>query len=413
MKIAMFGTFDIANYGDILFPLVAEKMLSDRVPDLELRRYSYRPKTAASWHYDVRTIGQFREDIPDTDLILIGGGHLVHSNRFMAASYGPTEPTIPHPYGFWWLPAVAGRMAGVPVALHGVSVEDYQRWSEPLFRSFAESLDYANARDVRSMVRLKELGADEATVVPDSIFTVDRLVTRGQRTESYRRFLNDHSLTEPYIIVQPSRGLRHDAGAITKLLHRATALGWSILELPIFQEKQNRTGSYPHIAGVISAKYDPAPLLLTEIIANAQGSIGISLHLSIVSTVFGVPIYRTRYEDDSKYILLNEIGSGCQFLDTNPELTEPIAPDPAISRFQRKLDAHYDRLVELAQARGTGLRKARGFDMLAAVPEALRHRQHFGERLADERLRLRRARNFAAAWASVPVGGLISKFRLR
>lgn len=410
MKVAMFGTFDIANFGDILFPLVAEKMLRDRVSDLELRRYSYRAKSAAGWHYDVRAIGELERDLPETDLVLIGGGHLIHSNRYMAPDYGPTETHIPHPYGFWWLPAVAGRMAGVPVALHAISVGDsWPRWAEPLYRSFAEALDYANARDRQSLERLHDLGAPDPMLVPDSIFTIDRLVRRGEHSAEYRRFLADHGLTHPYVIVQPSGTLRQETGVITDLLRQAQARGWAVLELPIFQEKLNRTGHWTHIPGIVSARYDPDPLLLAEIIANAQGTIGVSLHLSIVSAVYGVPVYRKRYSDDSKFVLLNDIATGFQFLDDNPRLVDEAGrPDPAIARFQAALDVHYDRLIAMANAPRREPVRARGFKALAALPDALRSNQSWNERVTDELLRMRRARNFASASVRGSLRNLLS-----
>lgn len=413
MKIAMFGTFDIANFGDILFPITAEKMLSDRDPSLELRRYSYRPKDARDWHYDVRSIGQFEKDLADTDLVLIGGGHLIHTNRFMAPGYGPTEDGIPHPFGFWWLPAVAGRMAGVPVALHAVSVaEQHPRWSRPMHRAFAESVTYPTVRDRLSQQRMRDMGAPDTRLVPDSIFTIDRLVKRDTHSDGFRKFVADHKLKRPYIIVQPSTTLRNEQPVISRLLEEANQRGWAILELPIFQEKLNKTGSYNHIPGVISAKYDPPPLLLTEIIANAEGTIGVSLHLSIVSAVYGVPVYRKRYAADSKFVLLDDIGSGFQFLDADPRLVEhPGRPDPAIAEFQAQLDTHYDRLIELASRPAQEERKARGFAMLTATPDSMRAGQDLDERLSDEILRLRRARNFASAAASAPLRRVISNLR--
>jgi hypothetical protein len=43
----MVGTFDVDNFGDLLFPIVAEHELTARLPGVELRRYSYHD----SWHH--------------------------------------------------------------------------------------------------------------------------------------------------------------------------------------------------------------------------------------------------------------------------------------------------------------------------------------------------------------------------
>src|SRR3546814_10897526 len=88
-------------------------------PSIDLERYSYRPKSAADWYYDVRPIQALPDRLPDLDLVLVGGGHLLHANRYMAAGYGPTDPAIPHPFGFWWLPVMAAGLGGVPSAQIG------------------------------------------------------------------------------------------------------------------------------------------------------------------------------------------------------------------------------------------------------------------------------------------------------
>jgi lipopolysaccharide transport system ATP-binding protein len=44
-QIGLFGTFDVQNYGDLLFPLVAEAELSKRLGPVKLHRFSYHAKT--------------------------------------------------------------------------------------------------------------------------------------------------------------------------------------------------------------------------------------------------------------------------------------------------------------------------------------------------------------------------------
>ena len=409
----MFGTFDIANFGDILFPIVTEEMFRRTGHPVELRRYSYRAKSAAEWHYDVRPIEAFESDVAETDLVLVGGGHLIHANAFMAPGYKPASPEMPHPFAFWWLPAVAGRMAGVPVALHAPSIDPtFPEWSKPLFEGFAQSLDYATARDQRSCERLTALGAQGIQRVPDCIFSISEIITRGQFSENYAEFRQRYELSKPYLIVQPSAALRNDRTEIDRLIQGAHGKGWDVIELPIFQEKLNRAGIFANVPGVKMINSSPDPMLLAEIIANAQGVVGISLHLSIVAASFGVPIYRKRYSPKSKFILLDELSDEIEFLDDGPMLRDDAGTaSPAIAQFQEKLRAHYEKLVELASLPRKAGRRARGFDMLKRLPDALRQQQSVGERAAEYRLMARRARNFMAARLSVPIDRVTSVLR--
>jgi hypothetical protein len=44
-QIGVCGTFDVANYGDLLFPVIAESELTERLGPLTLHRFSYGAKT--------------------------------------------------------------------------------------------------------------------------------------------------------------------------------------------------------------------------------------------------------------------------------------------------------------------------------------------------------------------------------
>jgi hypothetical protein len=44
-QIGICGTFDVENYGDLLFPLIVEAELSRRLGRVRLHRFSYTEKT--------------------------------------------------------------------------------------------------------------------------------------------------------------------------------------------------------------------------------------------------------------------------------------------------------------------------------------------------------------------------------
>ncbi len=43
-QIGLFGTFDVQNYGDLLFPLIAEAELTLRLGTVKLHRFSYHTR---------------------------------------------------------------------------------------------------------------------------------------------------------------------------------------------------------------------------------------------------------------------------------------------------------------------------------------------------------------------------------
>ncbi len=148
MRIGITGTFDVGNYGDILFPYLAEHELAQRIEGLELTRYSYREMSEPDWCYDVRSIRQFVGDLEDLDGLVMGGGHLVRFDKNVAPGYLPPWNELHHPTGYWWLPVVLAGQAGKPVAWNSVgSSVDTPLWARGLLREAIANSTYVSVRD--------------------------------------------------------------------------------------------------------------------------------------------------------------------------------------------------------------------------------------------------------------------------
>ncbi len=393
MNVAMFGTFDIGNFGDIFFPIVAEKMLAELGP-VSLTRFSYRQMSSDSWCYDVEAIQRFPEMMHKFDLVIVGGGHLIHFNKYMALGYHPTDERIPHPVGFWWLPAVAAAAAGIPVALHGVSTSPaFPEWAEPLMRAFVDSLDYATVRDEKSQAQLLKYARPgvEIPIVPDSVFSVGDFILRGKKSAAFEAFAASIDLGPDYMIIQPAHDLRHVKSQILELAAAARARGWRVLELPIGYEIGNDVGFYGDVPDLRRVSEWPKPELLAEIIANAQAVAGVSLHLSIVASTYGIPVYRTPFSADSKFILLKTLPN-VRFIGSNSSLvgwSDAPADLTQVSIWKDQLNVHWRRMRETARAPSQRVR-ARGWEMLCATPEAMRRAQSLSDRTKEARGDLRR-----------------------
>ncbi|MFM9195652.1 MAG: hypothetical protein ACKOWG_07925, partial [Planctomycetia bacterium] len=60
-QVGIVGTFDVENYGDLLFPLIARAMLERRLGPVDLVAFSPNARSAPVWPYDVRST----LDLPD------------------------------------------------------------------------------------------------------------------------------------------------------------------------------------------------------------------------------------------------------------------------------------------------------------------------------------------------------------
>ena len=92
MEVGICGTFDVANYGDLLFPLLAEAELRQRLGAINMHRFSYHAKAKGEWPFEVRSVSELPETIGRLDGLLIGGGHLIRFDKEVAPGYGPPHP---------------------------------------------------------------------------------------------------------------------------------------------------------------------------------------------------------------------------------------------------------------------------------------------------------------------------------
>ena len=81
LQIGLFGTFDLENYGDLLFPLIAEAELRERLGTVTLHRFSYNARTPPDWPYTITSLTELPRMGGHLDGVLIGGGFIVRFGK--------------------------------------------------------------------------------------------------------------------------------------------------------------------------------------------------------------------------------------------------------------------------------------------------------------------------------------------
>lgn len=360
LRFGIFGTFDVENYGDLLFPLIAEAELARRLGPLTLTRYSYHDKSPPSWPFAVRSLSQLPSDALELDGAIIGGGDVIRFDKAVAPGYQPPSPDIHHPTGYWLTPALVARDAGLPVVWNAPGVHgDVPAWARPLMTLAMSTSSYISVRDPASRRVLASHARDVPVhVVPDSAFGVAELVDVHRPSAELARLRQALAAEGPYIIVQASSALApfvrfvrdHTQQSIGEL---ASLRGHRLVTLPVCLVHGDhgavfdadlpsigRLGSWPH------------PLLLAELIAHASAVVGVSLHLAITALAFGVPVFRPADSFGGKYAMLSAF-EGVHRLDPGggvelSRLTAPHAdrgPCPAAAHAQQRLVTHWDELA--------------------------------------------------------------------
>lgn len=365
ITVGIVGTFDVANFGDLLFPELAAHELGRRVDGVELRRYSHRPMSAPPWAYDVRTIEELIATIDDLALLVVGGGHLVRFDTTVAPGYESVASGVPHPTGYWLSPTLVAAAAGVPVAWNAIGASlSTPEWARSLVAAAAKAADYVSVRDGASLAELAEVAPSAfIRLVPDTAFGIrDLLRTRPAGLPSAAL---SQLVERPYVIVQASRGLRAAVPALRAALPAVRDSGFDVVELPVSPVLGDRGGVLGDL-GVTTVRVDawPEPIELARLIAGAQAVVVHSLHASIVALAHGIPVFRASMPAGSKYGHLAtfpgvvEIGDGGELAEALVGAT-PGSPSTQVLECAAQLEAHWSELARLLRANDDQARSRR------------------------------------------------------
>jgi GT2 family glycosyltransferase/polysaccharide pyruvyl transferase WcaK-like protein/glycosyltransferase involved in cell wall biosynthesis len=188
MKIAHFGTFDVENYGDLLFPLLLEKRLGRN--GIEFVHVS--PVGQAPHLKDCKPTIGFREALAQCeswDAIVLGGGALAHGDTAgeVEKYRDPAIHTIAYP-GLWLLPALISHLHGLPLVWNatGVPWEFSGERKRKTLQWACWQADYLAVRDIESARVLRELSIN-ASVVPDTAVEVSGLWSAQELQQEFTR----------------------------------------------------------------------------------------------------------------------------------------------------------------------------------------------------------------------------------
>jgi hypothetical protein len=358
VRVAMVATPDAANFGDVLFPVIADHELGARLGQVAITSYGYRGLASSGWPFPVRPVGALADEIADYDLLLIGGGHLVRDDP-VADGYAPSDRRAHPPLGLWLVPALLAHAAGVPVAWNAVGVSDkLSPWLAPLVRVAVTGSAYVAVRNESSAEVLERFAPDaRIQVVPDTAFGAAAVVDEEARRAAADQLAAAGIGDRGYVIVQSTNGLSAVREAVDEALGVARERDLAILEVPFGPILGDAPGALDIPGQVATLDAWPGPTVLAALIAGAQAVIHQSLHAGIVGVSVGVPCLR-RPMPPGKHDSLNG-APGVHLLGHNGAITALSKPsprsDPAAEVARRtiraRLDCHWDTVAALAQRR--------------------------------------------------------------
>lgn len=423
--VGLWGTFDLENYGDQLFPLIAGRELARRLGDVELRHYSpFGWARAARLDrgdpaepFGPREPSRLDELAAQLDAVLVGGGEIIHFDHdALARVYDVEAEEVERrePASYFVDGLGPARERECPVLWHAVGLPfDLQPDEATRVRHALASRPYVTVRDSISRGRLEAAGVDrEITVVPDSAVLLPRLFPPEvlSRRLRYLRLMGWYPSGERVLVVQGNRDLVRFAPDIAVAVDRLTAEDSSLTVALVDTGPCHGDAEFAEaLAPRLRVRPHRLPTELTvediaAVIADGVGFIGISLHGSITAFAYDRPFVVLNLNDQSKLdgfaaqvdrpeVAVHQAGD--LFRVATSALTTPVGPS-ARARLQRGADAHFDRISEIVvAARAARPRersmaadapcpspRARRYDELAALRRAHESR---GRRMVCER----------------------------
>ena len=187
MRLAHFGTFDVENYGDLLFPLLLEHRLSDLCQEFVHVSPTGGPPP---WNDCIETVGfdTFLRETPDIDGVVIGGGQIIRATPTPLGIYdrGGLSPFLTYP-GLWLGAAYVAAKQNVPLCWNASGVPaPFSPVTAELVRWTASVTDYLAIRDEASKRFLEEAGvSQDMKLVPDTAVEISKLWSEEELSEAY------------------------------------------------------------------------------------------------------------------------------------------------------------------------------------------------------------------------------------
>lgn len=360
MTIAQFGTFEVENYGDRLFPIVVEKELALRSPDLKLKLFS----PLADQGLGVSSILDKGEE--KIDAIVVGGGDIISFSTDIAAIYNNDwKGSFSAHSACFALPGIY-RQSGIPLIWNAPGIPaDFNEDQAWLVKLLADETDYLSVRDEISKERLKKAGVSkEIHVVPDTVLSLPKHFSKEGLRGSAEKVLSSFAMQigQPIVIQVHPYYIQDHIAEITEMLSQVKQLTSSpILLLPIGRchndhvvlEKIEQAGKGQF---QLISKYLET-LEVAAVIAHAKAFIGTSLHGAITAFAYGVPFLTYSCANLSKLEGFLDLTASRERLCMSMEeivkkisLLSEIPNRESYAKVTLSIDNHFDHILKKISA---------------------------------------------------------------
>ena len=290
MILAHFGTFDVLNFGDSLFPLIAEHNLKEmfsgfvHVSPVGGRAYSDVPAPVT-----LQQVNNYDQRIA---AVVVGGGNVVHARPSGLGVYGPVKRTA-YP-NLWAGAAQLAARRNIPLAFNSPGLAQRFGWPTSVVLSgVIDQAVYVSVRDQRSA---DSIGSSRnVRVVPDTALAISDVF--GPLSRSAVDLPKDVAALRDREYIAVHLNERYATGPASEMALILDQLSAQV-GIPICLVAIGPCHGDDIYAQKVAAYMRSSPVLfdapkevraIASVIANSRFYVGSSLHGFITATSYGVP----------------------------------------------------------------------------------------------------------------------------
>ena len=313
------GTFDVANFGDCLFPYLFRAILDEIDPrsDLDLASPTARSAHLVNSGLDLHSLeggSKGLSMLSQYDNAVLGGGQVGTFSHEHGTYAHLSVFSAPPGLRLWAMPALASVRTGHNYFIYSVGINEVPQPRRKLLTASFQAAAASAVRDGVSAARLQACGF-EVDVVPDIITVLPLLDHRfpvlaaeATRDAVHRR------LGDRYIVAQCSRGYVASWGEdglrtwVRQIANLSRQLEAKVVLLPICHflgdtDLLERILPLFVEAGALDPEIVLAPNVFDTlmVIRHAEAVVGTSLHVVLSAAAYDVPFLSTAVEHSGKH----------------------------------------------------------------------------------------------------------------
>lgn len=298
--IAQIGTFDVENFGDLLFPFVLEKKMGN---EYKIDLFSPNGGKLCFTNKKVYPISTFESKCRknDYDAVIIGGGDVIRTDKEIFITSEFYQMSVIPSLQLWLFPIIIAKKYNIPVIFNSVGVPNDFKFEEfSLIKQILNKVDYLVVRDSEAKKALESIGLNNIKIVPDSVIAISDVISENELDVVYRNLIKTKRIPQidDYIVFQHNSRFISDKTYYDKLISciRYVSDKQKILLMPIGYIhdddkvlKQIYNEKIKNVS-IVNLKHKLTPLEMIAILNHSRGYIGTSMHGAVVSYSYNKPI---------------------------------------------------------------------------------------------------------------------------